>query len=264
MTRAYSPSTGELISEAHGPQLTAYEYYPSPHPSAGRLKVTTDPSGKKVYFNYNSRGDVVQTWGDTTYPMEIVFDAYGQKTELHTFRSGSGWQDTSWPTATVGAVDVTRWTYQDATGLITAKHDAANKQVLYTYDLLGRVATRRWARLTGGGNPIITTYSYDPNSGEMTGVSYSDSTQPVTLTYDRGGRQATVTDAAGTHTLRTMLRDNCYQTRSPGVRLTRSVSRLVTTLSCGAIRCKAHAMLQLCWRCIGQCKLANQFQQRFD
>ena len=201
MTRAYSPTTGELISEAHGPQVTAYEYYPSSHPSAGRLKVKTDPTGKKVYFNYNSRGDVVQTWGDTTYPMEFVFDAYGQKTELHTFRSGSGWQDTSWPAATVGAVDVTRWTYQDATGLVTAKPDAANKQVLYTYDLMGRVATRRWARLTGGGNPIITTYSYDPNSGEMTGVSYSDGTQAVTLTYDRGGRQATVTDAAGTHTL---------------------------------------------------------------
>jgi hypothetical protein len=35
----------------------------------------------------------------------------------------------------------------------------------------------------------------------MTAISYSDSTQPVTFTYDRGRRQETITDAAGSHTL---------------------------------------------------------------
>ena len=200
-TKVYNSTTGQLSSESHGTQTTSYEYYSASDPSAGRLKSKTDPAGKKVYFNYSSRGEMVQTWGDTTYPIEYVFDAFGQMTEMHTFRSGSGWQGTSWPSATVGAMDITRWTYQDATGLLTTKHDAVNKQVVYTYDLLGRMATRRWARLTGGGSPIVTTYSYHPDSGNLTGISYSDSTQPVTLSYDRGGRQATITDAAGTHTL---------------------------------------------------------------
>ena len=197
---AYNSTTGQLSSESHGTQTTNFEYYSVSDPSAGRLKSKTDPAAKKVYFNYSSRGEMVQTWGDTTYPIEFVFDAYGQQTEMHTFRGGSGWQGASWPAATAGTIDVTRWTYQDATGLLTTKHDAVNKQVLYTYDLVGRIATRRWARLTGGGSPIITTYSYHPSSGQMTGVSYSDSTQPVTLSYDRAGRKATITDAGGTHT----------------------------------------------------------------
>jgi RHS repeat-associated protein len=199
-TKAYNSATGQLTSESHGTQTTSYDYYPASDPNAGRLKARTDPSGKRVSFNYNSRGDMVQTWGDAAYPSEYVFDAYGQRTEIHTFRSGSGWQGTSWPTATVGTMDVTRWIYQEATGLLTTKQDASMKQVLYTYDSLGRIATRRWARLSGG-SPIVTTYSYNQNSGDMTGISYSDATQPVAFTYDRGGRQATVTDAAGAHTL---------------------------------------------------------------
>src|SRR5882724_10751894 len=59
----------------------------------------------------------------------------------------------------------------------------------------------RWARLDGGGNPVLTTYSYDPNSAQMSGITYSDGTQAVGFTYDRGGRQSTITDAAGAHTL---------------------------------------------------------------
>jgi RHS repeat-associated protein len=198
-TRTYNSTTGQVTSDTHGSQTTSYEYYGTFDPSAGKLKSKTDPAGKKVYFNYNNRGQMVQTWGDTVYPTEFVFDAFGKQTEMHTFRGGSGWQGTSWPTATASTMDVTRWTYHDATGLLTFKQDAVNKQVTFTYDPLDRMATRTWARLSGG-NPLVTTYSYDPVSGDLTGISYSDSTQPVTFTYDRGGRQETIIDAAGTHT----------------------------------------------------------------
>ena len=98
-------------------------------------------------------------------------------------------------------MDVTRWIYQEATGLLTTKQDASMKQVLYTYDTLSRVATRSWARLDGGGNAVITTYSYDPNLAEVSGITYSDGTQPVAFVYDRGGRLSSVTDAAGEHIL---------------------------------------------------------------
>ncbi|MEN3327398.1 MAG: hypothetical protein V7638_2205 [Acidobacteriota bacterium] len=199
-TQVYNSTTGQLISESHGSNTTSYEYYGALDVGAGRMKSKTNPAGKRVYFNYNSRGEMVQTWGDTVYPTEFVFDAYGQRTEMHTFRAGSGWQGNSWPTASTGVMDISRWTYQASTGLVTSKQDAANKQVTYTYDLLGRTATRTWARLSGG-NPLVTTYSYDPNSAELTGLTYSDGTQPDTVTYDRGGRQATVADAAGSHTL---------------------------------------------------------------
>jgi RHS repeat-associated protein len=200
-SKAYSMTTGQVISESEGLQTTTYEYYPISDVRAGKLKTQTNPAGKKVYFNYNSRGEMVQTWGDTTYPVEYVFDAYGQRTEMHTFRGGSGWQGSSWPTSTKGTMDATRWIYQPSTGLLTDKEETSGKAVSYTYDALGRVLTRSWARLDAGNNRIATTYSYDPNTGELLGMTYSDVTPAVTFTYDRGGRQDTISDSAGSHTL---------------------------------------------------------------
>jgi RHS repeat-associated protein len=199
-TTVYDPATGRLIATA---RLTStgdavgtisYEYYPATHTNAGRVRAQTNAAGKKVYFSYSGRGELVQTWGDATYPVEYVYDAYGQKAELHTFRGGQNWGASEWPAQTTGAVDVTRWVYQDATGLLTQKQDATSKGASFTYDELGRLKTRVWARGVG------CTYSYDPQTGEFSGVDYSDSTLDVTFNYDRGGRQVNVTDAAGEHT----------------------------------------------------------------
>jgi hypothetical protein len=84
--------------------------------------------------------------------------------------------------------------YDEATGLVKQKQDAAAKGASYTYDEMGRVRSRAWAR------GVATTYSYAVNTGELTGVDYADTTPDVSLAYDRGGRQQTITDAAGTHT----------------------------------------------------------------
>ena len=45
---------------------------------------------------------------------------------------------------------------------------------------------------------MVTTYSYDANTGELTSVTYSDSTPALSFTYNRLGQQATITDATGT------------------------------------------------------------------
>jgi RHS repeat-associated protein len=190
-TRNYHPTAGQVTSTNDGAGDTLYDYYPANHVSAGKLKSQTNAAGKKVYFNYSSRGELLQTWGDTTYPIENVYDAYGQRTELHTFRAGQNWSSSSWPTATTGAMDVTRWTYQDATGVVTQKRDAALKGPAYTYDELGRPKTRLSAR------GITTTYGYDLNTGELRTVSYSDGTPAASFSYDRGGRQTDITDAGG-------------------------------------------------------------------
>jgi len=198
-TSSYSATTGQLISTGDGVQTTTYGYYSPTETNAGRLKSQTNVNGKKVYFNYDSRGQLIQTWGDTTYPLEYVYDSYSQKTELHTFRGGAGWAGSAWPTATAGTADITRWFYHDATGLLTQKQDAATKQTSYTYDALGRIALRTWSRLVSG-NALTTTYSYDSNTGELRGLDYSDTTPDVSFTYDRGGRQSAITDLAGTRT----------------------------------------------------------------
>lgn len=201
--KSYNPATGQLSTESHGSQTITFEYYPATQANAGRIKARVNANGKRVYFNYNTRGEMTQTWGETTYPLEYVFDAYGQKTEMHTFRGGSGWEASVWPTATTGAMDVTRWIYHEPTGLLEKKRDAAAKQVSYAYDPLGRLTTRTWARAAANGSSLSTAYTYHPVTGALSGIDYSDATPDVTFAYNRGGQQNQVTDAAGTHALTT-------------------------------------------------------------
>jgi hypothetical protein len=47
---------------------------------------------------------------------------------------------------------------------------------------------------------LTTTYSYDSNTGEQTGIDYSDSTQDITFSYTRTGQKYQVTDSVGTRT----------------------------------------------------------------
>jgi RHS repeat-associated protein len=194
ITRSYSQTNGQLTATNDGAGTTLFEYYPATHVNAGQLKTQTNPASKKIYFNYSNRRELIQTWGDATYPIEYVYDAYGQKTEMHTFRGGQSWTASTWPAATTGTADVTKWIYQSSTGLLTQKQDATLKGASYTYDELGRLKTRLWARA------ITCTYGYDPNTGEMRTVTYSDSTPALAFAHDRGGRQISVTDASGSHT----------------------------------------------------------------
>ena len=193
-SRSYSTDTGQLTSQTEGQGTANFEYHPATHVAAGRLKAQINAAGKRTYFNYNGRGQKIQTWGDGTYPLEYVYDAYGQLTELHTYRSGQNWGSSVWPSSTTGPADLTRWTHHESTGLLTQKEDAALKGAAYTYDELGRTKTRVWAR------GITTTYGYDANTGELRTVTYDDSTPALAYTYDRGGRQTNITDAAGART----------------------------------------------------------------
>jgi RHS repeat-associated protein len=113
---------------------------------------------------------------------------------MHTYREDAGFSGDEWPQAETA--DVTKWHYQESTGLLTAKEDAAGKIVSYAYTTGGRLTSRTWAR-SNGGQPLVTNYGYSPATGELTSIDYSDSTPDVAFTYDRLGRQDTVTDAVG-------------------------------------------------------------------
>ena len=77
----------------------------------------------------------------------------------------------AWP-GSRGTADVTTWVYGAATGLLTSKVAADGSHVDYAYYAEGKLRTRTWAR-TGS---VVATYSYDSNTGDLLGVSYSDST----------------------------------------------------------------------------------------
>jgi hypothetical protein len=74
------------------------------------------------------RGEQTRTWGETSYPLEYVYNSFGERTELRTYRGGNGWAAATWPGALAGTADATTWIYHPATGLMTTKRDAANKE----------------------------------------------------------------------------------------------------------------------------------------
>jgi RHS repeat-associated protein len=200
LTKSYHPTTGLLLTEGDAVQTTTYDYYPAGHANAGRLRSRMDAKGKKTFFDYDARGKMTRMWGDAAYPVEYAYDNYGQRTEVRTYRGGQNWGASIWPASTAGAADVTQLIYNEPTGLLEKKRDAAVREMSYAYDALGRTTTRVWSRTDALGNPVSATYSYDPLAGDMVGVDYSDSTPDATFAYDRGGRPRTISDASGTRT----------------------------------------------------------------
>lgn len=162
-------------------------------------------TGKMTYMEYNGRGQLVRHWGNAVYPVRYDYDDYGLMTDMWTFRSNtSSFETSTWPTAEESNGDLTEWEYQDATGLLIKKYDATNSFVEYIYDSANRIDFRYWQRdnpaLTPG-TRLETDYSYDLDTGDLTGINYADNTTDIIFQYDRVGRRSEVTDDSGTRTL---------------------------------------------------------------
>ena len=211
----------EWTSDTAGNQTTyAYDNPPADPTDAQRQEATgrriavTTALGKTKRMAYTVRGQLHRVWGDTEYPLEYGYDVIGHPTTLKTYRGGTGWNGTDWPTATAGTADTTTWSYEPATGLLESKEYADGKGPSYAYHTDGSLATRTWAR-TVGGNALVTTYTYDSGTGQLTGVDYSDSTADISYTYTRTGGTKTVTDATGTRTFAYTDKDKLHSETLP-------------------------------------------------
>lgn len=159
--------------------------------TAGRVKSQTNPDGKLAYFEYDAAGNLTCQWGDTVNPVKYVYNELGQKTEMHTYRSGT-WTGATRPSGFDTAGDKTTWSYQATTGLLSSKTDAAGKTTSFQYTDLGQVKKRTDAR------GWVTDYEYTDPRKLLTNVIYADGvTTDIVYTYDRAGRTTSVTDAAG-------------------------------------------------------------------
>ncbi|MFO7607499.1 MAG: DUF2235 domain-containing protein [Desulfurivibrionaceae bacterium] len=204
-TGVTDPRTGKSITHYDGAGRVDYVEDPAGNrtwfgydPDSGRKIWEKNALDKYTRYAYNDQGQVTHIWGDATYPVSYEYDAYGQRTRMHTYQGGTCWNAATWP-ATAANADTTTWHYDPATGLLTGKEDAAGKLVSYSYTAANQLKTRTWAR-TDAGIALSTSYIYDPKTAELTDIDYSDTTVDVSFSYNRLGRQATITDAAGSRT----------------------------------------------------------------
>ena len=170
----------------------------------GRMISQRDPQNHYTYSGYNLRGQVIHQWGDGALPVEYGFDStYGDKVSMSTYRGGSAWSNSTWPTGSTGTADTTTWAYDAPSGLLTTKTDALSRAVTQTYNLRGQTAVRTLAR------SVSTTYGYDSATGELLTQTYSDNSTPnVTYTYGRTGAVESVSDFTG-------YRDMIYDATKP-------------------------------------------------
>ena len=75
----------------------------------------------------------------------------------------------------------------DGMGRLTSATTPESGTAQYTYTTFSQVNTRTDAR------NITSTYSYD-GINRLSGITYSDSTSPVSFTYDQGGSQSNASD----------------------------------------------------------------------
>ena len=176
-TIAYN-ALGQIASTTDGATNTTTFVYEA---NTGRRIETVDALSNSTHTAYNDQGQVTNTWG-ATYPVSYEYDDSGRMVTMNTWRDDSG------------SSDSTQWHYDPATGLLTNKLDAAGQGASYEYDSAGRLTQRTWAR------GEATDYYYD-TLGQLTNINYSTTNTPdIAFSYDRLGRQKTITDAQGTRT----------------------------------------------------------------
>ena len=70
--------------------------------TTSRQIAVTNALGKIMRQEFDVKGQLIRTWGDTTYPVSYEWDDYGRMIRMRTYRSGSNWGDWDWPNPSGG------------------------------------------------------------------------------------------------------------------------------------------------------------------
>ena len=189
VTMTYN-ANGAVLTQTVNGQTTSFEY-----DTMGRQTKVTAPGNVVTNTTYYPTGEVKRVEG-ATYPVEYTYNGLGMQATLKTFKDADTPQ-------------VTSWSYNNR-GQMTVKTYADNSSVTYTYNGDGQLLTRTWAR------DIVATYTYDA-AGRMTGLSYSDNTPSIAVTYNFLDQPVTITDAAGTRTLTYNAQSRLENETIPGI-----------------------------------------------
>lgn len=176
--------------------------------SAGRPTKIGDAMGAYTNHQYNLRGELECEWGTAVYPVRYGYNAYGERTSMKTWQAitAPNWENNPWPGTDPAGASTTQWTYDEASGLMHYKTDAAGQATVYHYNKRGQTWKRFWVRrlVNDPNTSVLTTYGYDESTGELLSNTYNDGTPAVYRTYMRSGLLATTDNGpsgAGTYTV---------------------------------------------------------------
>ena len=169
-------------------------------PSTASPSCVTDALGNTACYAYDPRGRKTAEYGTALQPSVFAYDDADRLVSLMTFRV---------PGETIAADprertdgDMTAWSYDDASGLMTAKTYADGHGESYSYDDWNRLAVKRQARTVDGqGTPLATSYAYDPQTGNLVSVIHNDATPSLNYVYNHLNLLTQVADDSGTRTL---------------------------------------------------------------
>ena len=173
---------------------TAYD------PATAQPSRITNALGKTTCSAYDLRGRKTAEYGTGIQPSAFAYDEADRLVTLTTFRADE--EDITADPRERTDGDVTTWSYDDATGLVTAKTYADGHGESYAYDNWNRLAEKRQARTVDKeGTPLTTTYAYDPQTGSLVSVSHNDATPAIGYTYNHLNLLTQIADDSGTRTI---------------------------------------------------------------
>lgn len=175
----------QKVTDAAG-HITLIEY----DIATGNPSCITDALGKTVCFAYDPRGRKTAEWGTGTRPLSFAYDSADRLVSLITYRA-AGETITSNPASRTDG-DVTTWTYDDASGLVTRKTYEDGTHDDFEYNNLNMQVKKTDAR------GIVTTYTWNTSKGLCTRIEYSDGTPTQSFVYNHIGNRNKVVDASGT------------------------------------------------------------------
>ncbi|MDI9382810.1 MAG: RHS repeat-associated core domain-containing protein, partial [Verrucomicrobiota bacterium] len=173
--------------------------------AAGRVAKTLYLDGSSTRTEYDAMGYILRVWGDAAQPASYLYDDWGRRISMKTYRGGANWNAAAWTQIPTGSADETTWVYDEATGLLLQKHDAEQRGYTLDYFPNGQLKKRTWAR----GVSVYFDY-YGPyygdatspsNTGLLKAMRFSDGTTQETYQYlARTKMPSQITDQAGTRT----------------------------------------------------------------
>lgn len=183
------------MTDAAG-NVTMIEY----DPMTSKPFRVTDALGKTACYAYDQRGRKIAEWGESIQPAVYEYDDANRLVSFTTFRA-SGEIITTDPTGRSDG-DTTTWTYHEASGLLLKKCYADGTAENYTYDDCNRMVTKQQSRAIGTAEMfLISTYDYDPQSGNLLSITHNDGTPAVSYAYNHLGHLTGITDDSGIRNL---------------------------------------------------------------